>query len=104
MAYSVTQRWHEIGVRRPLGAESHHIGNMIFLQSFRLALAGVVCGLLASSALSGLSRRFLFGVQPLDPLSFAVIPIVLISVSILASLLPPHRATRVDPIEVLRHE
>jgi predicted permease len=104
MAYSVTQRSREIGVRRALGAESHRIRNMIVFHSFRLALAGVACGLLASFGLTGVLRRFLFGIQPFDPLSFAVIPIVLIGVALLAASLPARRATRVDPIEVLRYE
>jgi putative ABC transport system permease protein len=102
MAYSVTQRAHEIGVRRALGAESSHIRNMVVFQGARLAIAGVVFGVAAAYGLSHLLSSYLFGVQPWDPAVFVVAPAVLVAVSVFAALFPAVRASRVDPMHILR--
>jgi predicted permease len=104
MAYSVTQRTQEIGVRMALGAESSHIRNMLGLQGLRPALAGVVCGLVAAFGLTRVITGLLFGVQAWDPLVFCGVPLVLFAVALVAVGLPAVRASRVDPIRALRYE
>ncbi len=104
MAYSVTQRAQEIGIRLALGAQSSHIRNMVVLQGLRPALAGVVCGLAAAFGLTHLIASFLFGVKPWDPLVFFVVPVILVGVALVAIWLPAMRASRVDPIHALRYE
>ena len=104
MAYSVTHRAHEIGIRRALGAESSQIRKMVILQGLQPALAGVVCGLAAAFGLTRVIASFLFGVKPWDPLVFLVAPIILVAVAVIAVWLPAMRATRVDPIHALRYE
>jgi putative ABC transport system permease protein len=104
MAYSVTQRTHEIGIRLALGGEPSHIRNMVLFQGLRLALAGVVCGLAGAFGLTRLIASFLFGVKPWDPLVFLVVPAMLVGVALIAVLLPAMRASRVDPIHALRYE
>jgi ABC-type antimicrobial peptide transport system permease subunit len=103
MAYSVTQRAHEIGVRRALGAESGHIRKIVVLQGVRLALTGVTCGLAAGVGLSRSMAGYLFGVQPWDPLVLVVAPSVLVGVAVIAALLPAIRASQVDPMRVLHY-
>ncbi len=104
MAYSVTQRAQEIGIRMALGAQSSQIRNMVVFQGLRPTLAGVVCGLGAAFALTRLIAGFLFGVQAWDPLVFLVVPVILVGVALVAVWLPAMRASRVDPIHALRHE
>ena len=104
MAYSVTHRAQEIGIRLALGAESSHIRNMVVFQGLRPALAGVVCGLAAAFGLTRLIASFLFGVKPWDPLVFFVVPVILVAVALVAVWLPAMRASRVDPIDALRCE
>ena len=104
MAYSVAQRAQEIGIRLALGAESSRIRNMVVFQGLRPALAGVVCGLAAAFGLTRLIASFLFGVKAWDPLVFFVVPVILVGVALVAVWLPAMRASRVDPIQALRHE
>jgi predicted permease len=104
MAYSVAQRTHEIGIRLALGAESGRIRNVVVLQGLRPALMGVACGLVAASGLTRLINSFLYGVKSWDPLTFVVVPLILVGVALLALWLPALRASRVDPIHALRYE
>jgi putative ABC transport system permease protein len=104
MAYTVAQRTQEIGVRLALGAVPRGIRNMIVLQGLRLTAAGILIGLGAAFGLTRLITSMLFGVKALDPLVFAVIPIVLIGVALLSVWFPAIRASRVDPIQALRYE
>jgi ABC-type antimicrobial peptide transport system permease subunit len=104
MAYSVTHRAREIGIRLALGAKSSHIRNMVVFQGLRPALAGVVCGLAAAFGLTRVIASFLFGVKPWDPLVFFVVPVILVGVALVAVWLPAIRASRVDPIHALRYE
>jgi len=104
MSYSVAQRVQEIGIRLALGAESGHVRNMVMFQGLRPALAGVVCGLVAAFGLTRFIASFLFGVKACDPLVFFAVPVILISVALLAVWLPAMRASRVDPIHALRYE
>jgi predicted permease len=102
MAYSITQRAHEIALRRALGAESGHIRNMVVFQGVRLGVAGVVFGVAAAYGLSHLLATYLFGVQAWDPVVFLTAPVVLVAVSVFAALFPAVRASRVDPMHILR--
>ena len=104
MAYSVAQRTQEIGIRLALGAGSSGVRNMVVFQGMRLAIAGVLIGLAAAFALTRFIASLLFGVKAWDPLVFFAVPIILITVALLAVWLPALRASRVDPIEALRYE
>jgi putative ABC transport system permease protein len=104
MAYSVSARQQEMGIRMSLGAEPADILKMVVGQGMRLALLGVAIGVAASLALTRLISTLLFGVHPTDPLAFSASALALLATALLASYLPARRATRVDPITILRHE
>src|ERR1044071_7633357 len=104
MSYSVTQRTHEIGIRMAIGARPRDVFAMILGQGMKLALLGVVIGLLAAFGLTRLMETMLFGVEPRDAMTFASIPVLLIAVALLACYLPGRRATKVEPTISLRYE
>lgn len=104
MAYTVEQRRREIGIRLALGAEARNVRGMVIKQGLGLAVAGVVSGLAAALGLSQLLQSFLFRVTPHDPIAFGVTPAILTIVALLAVWVPARRASRVDPVEALRHE
>ncbi len=104
MAYAVQQRTQEIGIRMALGASTGTVRSMTLSQGMRLALAGVALGTAAAWALARFLESFLYGVKPNDPLVFIVTPVVLAATAFLAVLLPALRATRIDPLQALRHE
>jgi putative ABC transport system permease protein len=104
MAYSVAQRTQEIGIRLALGAESANIRNMLIAQGMRLAAIGIAIGLASSFGLTRLLASSLFGVKPLDPLVFTLVPGILAAVAFCAVWLPARRATRIDPITAHRAE
>jgi ABC-type antimicrobial peptide transport system permease subunit len=104
MSYAVGQRVPEIGIRLALGAESRRIRGMIVLQGMRPALTGVLCGVAAAFGLTRIIASFLFQVKAWDPLVFAAVPLILVLVSLFAVWWPALRASRVNPIEALRHE
>jgi putative ABC transport system permease protein len=104
VAYTVSQRTQEIGVRMAIGAQRRDVLSMVVGGGMKLALVGVVVGLIAAMALSRLMATLLFQVEPSDPVSYAVTAVVLLAVAVLACYIPARRATRVDPIVALRQE
>jgi putative ABC transport system permease protein len=104
MAYAVSQRTREMGVRIALGAGRGNVLRMILSQGFRLALIGAGLGLAASFVLTRLMTGLLFGVKPSDPRTFVLVTAALLAVALAACWIPAHRATRVDPVVALRYE
>jgi putative ABC transport system permease protein len=104
LAYTVTQRRREIGVRMALGARRAQVLALVVREGMGLAAAGVGIGVLCSLAATRLLRAFLYEVTPFDPLTFAAVIAMLGIVALLASLVPAHRAATVEPLTALRHE
>ncbi len=104
VSYVVSQGTREIGIRLALGTTPHAILHLVIGRGMALAIPGVVIGLLGSLVFTRMMRGLLFGVNPIDPLSFVAIPMLLVLVALLASYIPARRATRVDPMVSLRSE
>ncbi|MGH7635491.1 MAG: FtsX-like permease family protein, partial [Gemmatimonadaceae bacterium] len=104
LSYSVSQRRRELGVRAALGAGKSDLVRLVIREGLGAAGLGLALGLAAAAALTRLMQSVLFGVAPLDPLSFGAAPLVLALVALLACLVPARRAASIDPAEVLRCE
>ncbi len=104
LAYSVSQRTREIGIRMALGAQPANILNMVLRKGVWLTSIGLICGLVVALAGSRLLAGVLFNVQPIDPVVYAVLCFVLGGTALLATYLPARRASAVEPLEALRHE
>jgi putative ABC transport system permease protein len=104
MAYSVSQRTQEIGVRMALGATSESVFRLVLGQALRLVIVGVVVGLIAAAALTRVLATLLYETEPLDPWTFALTALLLTVVATLASYVPARRGMRVAPMEALRAE
>jgi putative ABC transport system permease protein len=104
LAYSVTQRTHEIGVRMALGAKHTDVLRLVLRQGMVLTGFGVGLGIAGALALTRLLESYLYRVQPTDPIAFSSTALLLGVVAMLASYIPARRATRVDPLIALRHE
>ncbi len=104
ISYSVSQRSHEIGIRRALGAQQSDVLRLVVGQGMRLAISGIFIGWVLALALTHSLASLLFGVSANDPLTFAGVPLALLLVASLASYVPARRAMRVDPMIALRYE
>lgn len=104
LAQLVGQRTRELGIRFALGADRRTVIGQVLRQGVLLALAGVVVGLAAAAGMSRLMESLLFGVEPLDPVSFSATALLLTAVALLAGFVPAYRASRVDPMRALRAE
>ncbi|MGC4051063.1 MAG: ABC transporter permease [Paludibaculum sp.] len=102
LAYSVTERTREIGLRLALGAGPARITAQVVAAGARFVLAGTLAGIAGALALAGLLRGLLFGVEPRDPATFAAVPAVLLAVALIAAYFPARRAGRLDPMSALR--
>ena len=102
MAYSVTQRTQEIGLRMALGAPPAQVIRLFLRQGLRLVMLGLVLGFAGAWIVARLLTSLLYGVSPHDPPTFAIVPIILAAVALLACWLPSRRATRIDPNAALR--
>ena len=104
MAYFVSQRIREIGVRMALGAQRKDVLKLVVRQGMTLALAGVVVGFLVAFALTHLMASMLFGVSARDPITLVMLTLLLAAVALLANLVPARRAAMVEPMVALRCE
>jgi len=104
IAYSVSQRRREIGIRMALGAHDQQLTGMFVSHALLLTGVGVVCGLVAAPALTRLMSSLLFGVKSVDPVTYAAVSMGLVATAALAAYLPARRAARVNPVESLRAE
>jgi predicted permease len=104
MAYSVSQRTREIGIRMALGAQAGNVLRLIVKQGMTLVLIGVALGLITSFAMTRLMRTMLYEVSAIDPVTYIFVPSLIGVVALLACWIPARRAAKVDPMVVLRHE
>jgi ABC-type antimicrobial peptide transport system permease subunit len=104
MAFSVTRRTREIGIRMAIGAERGDVLWLVMREVLVLLAAGIAIALPASWALTQSVRSQLYGIEPTDPLSLVAATLVIVAVAVAAGFLPARRATKVDPINALRYE
>jgi putative ABC transport system permease protein len=104
MAYAVTQRRREIGVRMALGADRRDVLRLVLTRALRIVVAGLIVGLAGAAGVTRVLQRFLFGVTSTDPIVFTIVTLLLLAVGLMAAWLPARRATRIDPWAALRAE
>jgi putative ABC transport system permease protein len=104
MAYGVTQRFHEIGVRMALGAEPSDVLKMVVTDGMKLAVIGLLLGIVGAALLSRYLESQLYGIKATDPFTYAGVALGLAAVAVAACYFPARRATKVDPISALRHD
>jgi ABC-type antimicrobial peptide transport system permease subunit len=104
MAYAISQRTGEIGLRMALGARRSDILRIVLSEAGLIVVAGVGAGLMGSLVLTRFLQTLLFDIKPTDPLTFGTLTILLAGVALLASFIPARKASRIDPLVALRHE
>lgn len=104
LAYLLGQRTRELGIRMALGADRRSVLALVFGQSLRQIVPGIVIGVVGALALTRLLRSQLYGVQPTDPMTFAAVVVLLVAVALLATWVPARRSVNVNPLEALRHD
>jgi len=104
ISYSVAQRTREIGIRVAIGAQHSTVRRMFIAEGARLAVIGILCGMAAALGVMRLMGSLLFGVKPIDPLTYGAVAIALGAAAVMASYIPAMRATKVDPVDALRAE
>lgn len=104
MAYVVSQRTHELGIRISIGAQKMDVFKLVLSQGLALTVIGVLGGLLVALAVTRLTSHLLYGVSATDPITFTLVALLLIGVALVATFFPAHRATRIDPMIALRHD
>ena len=104
MAYAVTQRRREIGVRMALGAERRDVFRLVLTRALRIVVAGLLVGLAGAAGVTRVLQRFLFGVTSTDPIVFTIVTLLLLAVGLMAAWLPARHASRIDPWAALRAE
>jgi ABC-type antimicrobial peptide transport system permease subunit len=104
VSYAVSQRRREIGIRAALGAQQRDLQRMFVRHGLVLAGVGVAIGLVVAAGVTRLMSALLYGITPLDPLTYAAVPVILMSATVLASYLPARQIASVDPVEALRSE
>ena len=104
MAFAVTQRTQEIGIRMALGARTADVLKLVVTHGMKLALIGMLIGLAGSWAVTRFLEKLLVGVQPTDLLTFSLVSLCLLVAAFVACYLPARRATKVDPLVALRYE
>jgi ABC-type antimicrobial peptide transport system permease subunit len=102
MSYAVSRRTREIGIRMALGAQSGNVQRLVLRQGLVLSLIAVALGWPAAWMLSRFASSFLYGIQPHDALTFAIVPPVLVGIALAACWIPARRAASVDPMQALR--
>jgi ABC-type antimicrobial peptide transport system permease subunit len=104
IAYAVMQRRREIGIRMALGAQPRQIRALFLRRGVIVVAAGVLIGLAAATGFTRLMQSVLFGIEPLDRLTFGATPVLLVAAALLATYFPAHQALHVDPVETMRTE
>lgn len=104
LTYSVRQRTREIGIRMALGATQEQVRGAVVVQGMRLALIGAGLGVAIALGMARVMTGLVYGVKTWDPVTFALVPVVLSVSALVAAYLPSRRATRIDPVEALRSE
>jgi len=104
IAYSVTQRTQEIGIRMAMGATSYEVSRMVLYEALQLTSIGIIAGLVGTLLLGRILNSLLFEVSASDPLTYLAGAVIIALVSLAACSMPARRATRVDPIVALRYE
>ena len=104
ISYAVSQRTREIGIRLALGAQKKELKWMFVRSALTLTVVGVAIGIAAAAALTQSMKSLLFGISPLDPITYLAVPLILAAAAAVASYLPARRAANVNPVEALRVE